>query len=143
MTPCDGGCVDTNTDPLNCGGCGISCPVNESCVGGACVCGALGHSAAPSTCCGTDGVCVQAAPEAGTFLKPDPCAFVDACPAEYTACIASAETGCRACCPPGTTCVGGAEGGYCLQGGPGAESVATRAGAARHRHDRSGRHRRR
>ncbi len=35
---CDGGCVDTLTDPANCGSCGNACPVDASCTGSKCVC---------------------------------------------------------------------------------------------------------
>jgi hypothetical protein len=142
LTPCNGGCVDTKTDPLNCGGCGNRCPVNETCVGGACVCGQLGHSAAPATCCSTDAVCVVAVAGAQNFVKPDPsCAFVNECPSEYTACSATAEMGCRACCLPGSTCVGGPEGGYCLQGGADADGAGGQARGNRKRHSRSNRQR--
>lgn len=34
---CDGVCVDTQTDPEHCGGCGIPCGVLESCIGGECL----------------------------------------------------------------------------------------------------------
>lgn len=34
---CNGVCVDFQTDPANCGGCGNACKANESCEGGACV----------------------------------------------------------------------------------------------------------
>jgi len=36
MTSCDGGCVDTNSDVKNCGGCGKVCGSNLSCLGGSC-----------------------------------------------------------------------------------------------------------
>jgi hypothetical protein len=35
---CDGACVDEQTDPENCGGCGQACSANESCVDASCVC---------------------------------------------------------------------------------------------------------
>jgi hypothetical protein len=33
---CDDTCLDTTTDPSNCGGCGNVCPAGQECVGGAC-----------------------------------------------------------------------------------------------------------
>ncbi len=35
-TECDASCVDTNTNPLHCGGCGMACSGGEACLGGAC-----------------------------------------------------------------------------------------------------------
>lgn len=34
---CNGQCIPTNTDPDNCGGCGVTCAADEVCSGGACV----------------------------------------------------------------------------------------------------------
>jgi hypothetical protein len=36
-TQCDGGCVDTATDPANCGACGKRCSADKICAGSACV----------------------------------------------------------------------------------------------------------
>src|SRR5262245_36059612 len=33
---CQGACIDTVTDPQNCGGCGKTCTGNLACSGGAC-----------------------------------------------------------------------------------------------------------
>jgi len=38
-TACGQVCLDVASDPLNCGGCGIPCSAEQSCQGGACVCG--------------------------------------------------------------------------------------------------------
>ncbi len=38
LTCCNGGCVDTTSDPNNCSGCGITCPLGQSCASGSCVC---------------------------------------------------------------------------------------------------------
>ncbi|MFH2011003.1 MAG: hypothetical protein ABI333_30670 [bacterium] len=37
-TECDGLCVDTSSDPLNCGGCGIMCNGGTECIAGSCTC---------------------------------------------------------------------------------------------------------
>lgn len=36
LTPCSGGCVDTTSDPNNCGGCGAPCPVGWTCAASMC-----------------------------------------------------------------------------------------------------------
>jgi hypothetical protein len=38
MTKCGGVCVDTYSDPSNCGSCGVSCQDGQICSNGACVC---------------------------------------------------------------------------------------------------------
>jgi hypothetical protein len=55
--PAMDGCeTDTQTDNLNCGGCGNTCPLNSTCMAGQCVC-ASGYSACggtmshPAACC--------------------------------------------------------------------------------------------
>src|SRR5690349_17291511 len=35
-TVCSGACVDTQSDPANCNGCGMACPTGQMCVMGAC-----------------------------------------------------------------------------------------------------------
>lgn len=61
-------CVDGQTDPANCGACGVVCPAGQACCAGACVntrddetnCGACGNVCTlPQTCggSGTPGVC--------------------------------------------------------------------------------------
>ena len=47
---CSDACVDLRRDPDHCGACGNPCPINESCVDGACVCGDFGEIG-PATCC--------------------------------------------------------------------------------------------
>lgn len=75
---CAGGCLDTQSDPNNCGGCGImcsgaevcmggtcttdipcvpSCAAGESCVGGVCRCGTNPSCGSALSCC--SGVCVE------------------------------------------------------------------------------------
>ncbi len=36
LSACDGQCVDTETDPAHCGGCGMGCSEDSACVDGAC-----------------------------------------------------------------------------------------------------------
>jgi hypothetical protein len=35
---CDGTCIDSDTDRMNCGGCGIECPETQICGKGVCIC---------------------------------------------------------------------------------------------------------
>jgi hypothetical protein len=35
-TDCNGTCADTQSDPANCGGCGVACAAGEACTGGIC-----------------------------------------------------------------------------------------------------------
>ena len=38
LKPCDGFCVDTGSDPNNCGGCGKVCAADKVCANGHCIC---------------------------------------------------------------------------------------------------------
>ncbi|WP_437279540.1 MXAN_6577-like cysteine-rich protein [Sorangium sp. So ce375] len=51
QTDCSGKCVNLETDPGNCGDCGVKCPMGHVCAGGACAC------AGDLTEC--DGACVD------------------------------------------------------------------------------------
>jgi hypothetical protein len=53
-TSCDGICVDTATDNLSCGGCGVVCGAGEGCRGGTCI---VSDCAAGESLCG--GACVD------------------------------------------------------------------------------------
>ena len=107
----DGTCADTQTDGANCGTCGSRCPLNETCVAGACKCGSFPSRATSTfTCCpggSSSSTCVY--PGSG-FVVADTCASADSCPTGYTECPGEE---CAACCPPGTTC--DAAGGFCRQ----------------------------
>jgi hypothetical protein len=76
-TLCGTSCVDTDTDPANCGGCGAPCASGEVCSAGTCGVTCLGGS----TLCGTS--CVD------TDTDPANCG------------------GCGAPCPSGQVCGGG------------------------------------
>ncbi len=56
---CDGGCVDLQYDPANCGGCGVACGSDEWCIDGACTAECTGSR---PTQCGAD--CVDTATNA-------------------------------------------------------------------------------
>jgi len=75
-SPCDGACTFTDADPLNCGGCGVACAVDESCFEGRCqidcpgticddVC--VDTETDPENCggcgmgCGVNGICIDGA----------------------------------------------------------------------------------
>jgi hypothetical protein len=59
LTACGTNCVDTKNSPTNCGGCGISCGLNQLCSNGFCPnCPTLGQQCAGSCCQGV--VCVNA-----------------------------------------------------------------------------------
>ncbi len=114
----DGSCASL-TDPTACGCARERCPVNEACVAGACVCAAMGSSAAPFTCClpapgGPSARCADGDDPGSNivnYIVADTCAVVSAsCPPGYVACDGDVGTpgtpddSCRACCPQGTTC---------------------------------------
>jgi hypothetical protein len=78
---CNGGCQagDTATDPMNCGGCGVVCPVGVGCTGGYCVLdgGGLAYYGDPGQTCPSGYSCAYqdcylTTCSAGTPL--DPCA---------------------------------------------------------------------
>lgn len=50
QTKCKGKCLDTATDPLNCGACGNACSTGESCVSGACR-ATIGCGGLSQACC--------------------------------------------------------------------------------------------
>jgi hypothetical protein len=104
-TCCHNICVDTNSDPENCGGCNIVCGHCEKCHEESCVptgepCGDSCCNAG-ETCC--DGQCLEACP-----CPPDwtPCGSGTAstcCPSGWPCC---AVPGFATCCSPGGTCCG-------------------------------------
>jgi hypothetical protein len=102
-TVCNGLCVDTQSDPNNCGGCGTVCPSGVTCTNGNCdLCppvGSVSFTTCPANdpsghfiafCCRQDIVPVCCPSSSGT---------------SYGACCGIDSTCCDgACCPAGTHC---------------------------------------
>lgn len=59
VSECAETCVDTNTDPANCGQCGRACGAGEYCGGGACLCAPVcgGRQCGDDACGGSCGSC--------------------------------------------------------------------------------------
>lgn len=98
-TSCNDQCVDTNTDPKNCGSCGNACLTGQECNGGQCSKCPAGQ--VPGT--GTDaGKCVRDCGSGSNFCTNTGCTNIN-----------SDHFNCGACgnsCPkvsPGTSCVNG------------------------------------
>jgi hypothetical protein len=82
LTMCNGVCVDTRSDNLNCNGCGNTCRTNSTCISSSCVCDE------PTTLCGD--VCISLSQdyfccdEALTFVyqNKNHCGSCNPCPSE-------------------------------------------------------------
>lgn len=97
LTACDDKCVDTSSDPLNCGSCFFNCPTG-SCTNGAC----SFNSCAGSSCgafgsCGPGGSCVCASITNGNGF----------CVNGETPCAGLLGCGTSADCPLGSVCAVG------------------------------------
>ncbi len=122
---CAGACLDTRTDPRNCGACGASCGA-AACVGGACVCngpvcrGVCSDITADPMNCGACGHACQPFPNANGVCVEGSCGA--ACLPGFGDCDINAANGCETdtmtnnthcggcgrTCPRGMTCRGGA-----------------------------------
>jgi hypothetical protein len=78
---CDGGCVDVDSDPANCGSCGNTCADGDVCVSGECRC-VWAPTGMPGIRCGTG-----------------------CCPADHT-CVLGCNGQPNTCCRPGEVCCG-------------------------------------
>jgi hypothetical protein len=59
-TECASVCVNTQSDPQNCGGCGVACGPAEACVSGSCMGGTIvGGSCTDDSQCGANGYCLS------------------------------------------------------------------------------------
>jgi hypothetical protein len=111
QTFCEVTCVDTTSDPNNCGGCGLAC-TGVPCTGGACC---PPPTRGPVQQCGAP---PPPPPPAGCPVYPPPPCF---CPSGQTECrtmsgpscsdLTNDPNNCGACgnvCPSGVACTGGA-----------------------------------
>jgi len=121
QTSCAGTCVDTSTDPANCGSCGNACPQGATCEGGACIvvdcfppnemcgdqcvdtssdeanCGACGNACAAGETC-ESGVCTPP-PTCSGPEQPCPNGKGDCC--EGLQCVDNSATDHRKVCRHG------------------------------------------
>jgi len=86
-TECGDACIDTSSDPENCGGCGTECAVGEVCSSGTCTTGGC-----PSGLTDCDGACVD------TTFDPSNCGACGTACADGEVCSAGA---CSSSCGPG------------------------------------------
>ena len=120
---CGSTCVDTSTDPMNCGVCGNACPSGQSCTSGTCAC-ASGQVLCSGMCVDTQtsatncGACGTACPT-GQSCAAGRCAVPCAAPRSVCgagasmACVdtQSDSMNCGSCgtaCAAGQSCVAGA-----------------------------------
>ncbi len=114
---CDGGCVDTDTDPAFCGDCDTRCRDGETCCDGVCIgrdeCCTRGKPGCPRGQRCTDGRCAEAEAEAeaeaGAAAGAQPAAFSSArslsCSSSRKVCRSAEDSGhADRCCPRGSEC---------------------------------------
>jgi len=107
VTLCGAVCVNTDADPVNCGGCAEACAAGQECVAGACASGSTGSggsSGDAGVTCGT-GVTLCGAVCVNTDADPANCGACDQACAAGEACVSGA---CALSCPPGQVDCGGA-----------------------------------
>jgi hypothetical protein len=116
LMPCNGTCIDTNVDLLNCGACGNVCPLGKACINGTCTC-LPGQTPCNGTCTDTSfdlrncGACGNVCPF-GKHCVSGKCV----CPTGLSFCngicidVTSDELNCGSCgkaCPLGQVCFNG------------------------------------
>ncbi len=119
-------CVDTQTDPSNCGSCGNACAAGQSCQGGQCVvscgsgtclattqcCEGIGASAGIPACCPQGSTCTHGVNGRPICGAPGQCGEVTICPSTTQCCEGTgASAGAGVCCNPAfDVCVHGTNG---------------------------------
>lgn len=107
-------CADTDTSPLNCGGCGQQCRPGEACVDGVCACGS-NTCTDSEICCDDNGTPTCADAGTGCPCGGDNCTNTDVCCDDGSgnlscANLVSADPHCGACgnpCSSDQSCTGG------------------------------------
>src|SRR5262245_43760411 len=106
---CGAGCVDTQSDPSNCGACGNACLGGQICCGGGCV-----DPTTDSANCGScDNVCL------GADTCQNGVCTGGGCPEQWHSCeVAYPPHVTDVCCLNGSTCSIGERGASCWSPGP-------------------------
>ncbi len=141
---CGNGCVDTNGDPQNCGGCATSCPVGAACQGGSCFFPDGGRAACtppatgcpagmlcgnglcePASCGGGNAFCFLGLQSYAGLCCGGSCVDTATDPANCGACGVTCQSG--VCVPPGySNAPSSGHTGLCLP--PAATGSCTAAG---------------
>ena len=107
------GCLDLSTDPMNCGGCAVSCGLGETCKDAQCTCGDV--STQGGRLCASDEACCGSTPTCTTVAAPVcscggvPCGIGQVCCDESCVRVDRDEENCGACgqaCGIGQLCSG-------------------------------------
>jgi hypothetical protein len=91
LLACSGRCVDTRTDPANCGGCGKPCTPGQACAGGVCTGCPDGQKACDGRCIPRNTCCRDADCTEGKRCQPN---GTCACAGNLVPCNGA----CRECC---------------------------------------------
>lgn len=105
-TPCSGICTLLTGDPGNCGTCGVACPSNQTCTGGACTAVGSGCAQGQTLCggqcvslqsdfnnCGACGQVCQQLPGSSPVCSGGACTFI--CQSGFSDCDQDPRNGCE------------------------------------------------
>lgn len=101
-------CADTQTDPANCGGCGVACSAGHACKGGSCQldCPTGKHACNASNLCIPDGTCCTSADCTVTGQRCNGPGDTCKCPTGQKLCAASNSCIDQAACCTSADCAG-------------------------------------